>query len=248
MTEMKTEVNAQAEAPRSATPTLAMISTLGLVSAICGLIIVGAYQLTLAAVEQNRVVKEKRAVEKVMPNAKAVVSYYAFPDGKIEQAEVVEKDEKKFGKDKIKFFAGYDAAGALLGIAAQGSAKGYADQVRVMYAYSEACQCINGMTVVSMKETPGIGDKADPTKEDIVDKAFMKNFVALDVKLNKDMKALANEVKTVKHGKKSSPWEIDAIAGATITSKAIGKGINDSAQALLPRLLPNLDKIRSKKP
>jgi len=37
-----------------------------------------------------------------------------------------------------------------------------------------------------------------------------------------------------------------AIAGATITSRAVGKAINDSAQALLPRLVPNLDKLRSK--
>ena len=40
--------------------------------------------------------------------------------------------------------------------------------------------------------------------------------------------------------------KIDAIAGATITSRAVGKGINEAAQVLLPRLVPNLEKIRSK--
>ena len=248
MTELNTPTPEEATAPKAATPTGSMIATLGLVAAICGLIIVGAYQLTLDAVEQNKVIKERRAVEKVMPDAKSVVGYYVFDDQKIEPVENVDKEPKKYPAAKLKFFAGYDAAGALLGIAAEGSAKGYADQVRVMYAYSETCQCINGMTVVSMKETPGIGDKADPTKDDIVDKQFMKNFTALDVKLAQDMKALANEVKAVKHGKKVNLWEIDAIAGATITSKAIGKGINNSAQALLPKVVPNLDKIRSKKP
>jgi hypothetical protein len=32
-----------------------------------------------------------------------------------------------------------------------------------------------------------------------------------------------------------------------VTSKAVGKGINDSAQRLLPRLVPHLDQIRSPK-
>lgn len=251
MTELNTapQGNEEAVVPQVATPTVAMISTLGLVSAICGLIIVTSYQVTQDAVKENQLIKEKRAVERVMPTAKSVVGYYMLSDHKVEVSEKVDSDPKKYPADgKIKFFAGYDAGGSLLGIAAEASAKGYADQVRVMYAYSEACQCINGMTVVAMKETPGIGDKADPSKEDIVDKEFMKNFVALDVKLSADLKTLAHEVKTVKHGKKTNPWEIDAIAGATVTSRAVGNGINQSAQALLPKLVPSLEAIRSMKP
>jgi electron transport complex protein RnfG len=64
--------------------------------------------------------------------------------------------------------------------------------------------------------------------------------------LKGDLSVLANEVKAVKHGTKTSPWQIDAIAGATITSRAVGKAINDTAQALLPRLVPNLEKLGSK--
>ncbi|MBU4045727.1 MAG: FMN-binding protein, partial [Gammaproteobacteria bacterium] len=51
-------------------------------------------------------------------------------------------------------------------------------------------------------------------------------------------------VKTVKHGSKQFGWEIDAIAGATITSKAVGRGINDSAQRLLPLLVPHLEAVK----
>jgi electron transport complex protein RnfG len=91
-----------------------------------------------------------------------------------------------------------------------------------------------------MRETPGIGDKI------ITDKDFVANFNALDAKLNKELSALANEVKTVKHGTKTNPWQIDAISGATITSRAVGRAINDSAQALLPHLVPNLEKLASK--
>jgi hypothetical protein len=73
-----------------------------------------------------------------------------------------------------------------------------------------------------MRETPGIGDKI------VTDKAFLANFAALDVKLKADLSALANEVKAVKHGTKTKAWQVDAIAGATVTSRAVGKAINDA--------------------
>ena len=66
------------------------------------------------------------------------------------------------------------------------------------------------------------------------------------LKLNAELSALANEVKAVKHGTKSNPWQIDAIAGATVTSRAVGKAINDSAQLLLPKLLPQIEQLRKK--
>ncbi len=138
----------------------------------------------------------------------------------------------------MKFYAAFDKTGALAGIAAEAAGKGYADVVRILYGYDPKCQCVIGISVVSMRETPGIGDKI------ITDKTFLKNFVALDVKLNADMSALAHAVQVVKHDTKQNPWQIDAIAGATITSKAVGRGINDSAQKLLPKLVPHLGEIK----
>ena len=233
-------------APPQVTPTGAMIRTLGLVSAICGLIIVGAYQSTYDAVAANKRIATERAVFKVIPAAKSIAEYVALPAGGI--AKVGASDAPKEAPlggtaivpGAVKFFAAYDADGKLAGIAAEGAAKGYADTVRIMFGYSPGCQCVVGIGVVNMRETPGIGDKI------ITDKDFLANFKALDAKLSSDLSALANEVKTVKHGTKANPWQIDAIAGATITSRAVGKSINDSAQVLLPRLVPNLEKLASK--
>ena len=97
----------------------------------------------------------------------------------------------------LRFYAAYDAGGHFAGIAAEGAAKGYADMVRVMFGYSEPCHCIVGIGVVSMRETPGIGDRI------LTDKDFLANFKALDVRLKDDLSALANEVKVVKHGTKT---------------------------------------------
>ncbi len=218
-----------------ATPTGAMIRTLGLVSAICGLVIVGAYQGTYDAVAANKRIAMERAVFKVVPAAKSIEEFHAKAEGSIDKAGA---EAPPAGA--IRFFAGYDEAGNLVGVAAEGGAKGYADIVRVMFGYDPACQCVRNIGVVSMRETPGIGDKI------ITDKAFLENFKELDAQLTADMKALANEIRTVKNGSKTDAWQIDAIAGATITSRAVGKAINDTAQALLPRLAPNLDKIGSK--
>ncbi|HID07807.1 MAG TPA: FMN-binding protein, partial [Armatimonadetes bacterium] len=71
-----------------------------------------------------------------------------------------------------------------------------------------------------MAETPGLGDKI------ITDKKFQKNFEALDAKLNKNGTALANAIVTVKAGSKKHDWQIDAISGATISSRAIGKALD----------------------
>jgi electron transport complex protein RnfG len=219
----------------AATPTGAMIRTLGLVSTICGLIIVGAYQGTYDAVAANKRIALERSVFKVVPAAKSIQEYNALQGGGIAPATSAE-----LPPGAVRFYAGYGEDGRLAGIAAEGGAKGYADTVRIMFGYDAGCQCIKGISVVSMRETPGIGDKI------ITDKEFLTNFTALDVKLGADLKALANEVKTVKHGTKSNPWQIDAISGATITSRAVGKGINDAAQLLLPRLVPNIDQLTSK--
>jgi electron transport complex protein RnfG len=216
-----------------ATPTLAMIATLGLVSALCGLIIVGAYQGSLEAVKDNRRIAMQRAIEKVLPGAARTISWHAMADGSVVPAAP--------GADApagaLTFHAAYDPAGALMGIAAEGVAKGYADTVRVLFGWSSHCQCVVGLGVVSMRETPGIGDKI------LTDAEFLANFKALDVQLDADLKGLANEVKAVKHGSKTQPWQVDAISGATITSRAVARAINDAAGALLPRLVPNLAKI-----
>jgi electron transport complex protein RnfG len=217
------------------TPAAAMIRTLGLVAAICGLIIVGAYQSTFDAVAANKRIATERAVFRVLPAAKAIAEFVALPAGGVEKVGAGGTASLPAGA--MRFFAAYDESGALVGIAAEGGAKGYADTVRIMFGYRPDCQCVVGIGVVSMRETPGIGDKI------ITDKVFLANFEKLDARLNAELTALANAVVTVKHGAKANPWQIDAIAGATITSRAVGKAINDTAQALLPRLVPNLEKL-----
>jgi len=230
-------MNESPPAPSAPAPasTRDLVLTLGVVAAVCGLVIVGAYQLSLDAVTANRRAALERSVFTVIPAATSLAEFVALPGGGVAPATPGEVPP-----GALRFFAAYDAAGNLAGIAAEGVAKGYADSVRVLFGYQPGCQCITGLGVVSHRETPGIGDRI------VTDKAFLANFRALDARLNAELSALASEIRTVKHGTKKNAWQIDAISGATITSRAVGKAVNDSAQALLPRLAPELEKVRKK--
>jgi electron transport complex protein RnfG len=217
---------APVQAPAQAVPFLPMIRTLGLVSLICGFSVTLAYQWTKPYVEENQRITTERAVRAVLPQAAAQKAFVLGPDG------VAPAGADSPPEDTV--YVGYDAAGKIVGVAARGASRGYADLVHVMYAYDPACQCINAVRVTKMNETPGLGDAV------VKDAAFQKNFEALDARVNGEGTALANRIVTVKHGTKREAWQIDAISGSTVTSKAIGRGLDQSAQRLVPRIQRHL--------
>lgn len=212
------------------TRSMAMIRTLGIIATISGLLVVLVFELTKPAIEANKQELIQRAVFQVIPGASRRHDFIVTQNG-IEPME-------NATEQGITIYAGYDESGTLKGIAAEGAAQGYADVIRLLYGYSPECECITGIRILKLSETPGLGDKI------ITDADFVANFDALEAKLNAKMSALANAIVTVKHGSKKNPWEIDAISGATISSVAVGKAINESTQHLLPRVVPNLDQLK----
>jgi electron transport complex protein RnfG len=213
------------------TPAGRMIRTLMGIAMLSGFLVVLTYQLTKPIIAEN----QRRAIEAAV--------FQVIP-GAVERRDFVVNDEGVSAKQPEQpakgttVYAGYDAQGELLGIATNAAAQGYADQVHLLYGYDPACQCIRGIKVLKLAETPGLGDKI------ITDANFVANFDQLDASLNTEGSDLANDIVTVKSGSKSNPWEIDAISGATISSQAVGNALNRSAKHLLPRLVPQLDRLR----
>jgi electron transport complex protein RnfG len=199
------------------TPGFAMLRTLGGIATLSGLLVVLVYQWTLPAIEENQRVATEQAVLQVVPGAVSQRDFRLGPDG------AVPADQGGAGE---LIYAAYDEGGGLKGIALQAAATGYQDVIRLLYGYDPGCECIRGIKVLKMTETPGLGDKI------ITDKEFLKNFEALDAEVNPSGDGLRNPIVTVKHGSKRSPWEIDAISGATISSKAVGRALNESAQRM----------------
>lgn len=201
---------------------MAMIITLSLIATISGLLIVLVYEWTKPVIEANRQALIEAAIFDVIP-------------GSTQRQDLVIED----GGKRSTVYAAYNEKGELRGIAAEAAAQGYSGIIRLLYAYDHTCQCIIGVRVLQLSETPGIGDKI------IDDPRFHENFSALDSRLDAAGEALANPIVTVRAGKKTEAWQIDAISGATISSEAVGRALRENTEWLLPRLLPRLEEIKA---
>jgi len=203
------------------TPTFAMVRTLAGIAMLAGLLVVLVFQWTKPIIAENKRIAIEQAVSRVVPGA---VSKRDFMLG----SEGLFADNDSVAGQVEQIYVAYDKAGGFRGIALEAAAAGYQDVIRILYGYNPACQCVTGIKVLKMAETPGLGDKIafDPT--------FLKNFEALDGTLNSAGDGLQNAIVTVKQGSKRQPWQIDAISGATVSSNAIGRMINKSGQRMFP--------------
>ncbi len=208
-------------APPNPSSSFRMIRMLGAVSLICGFLIVTTHVNTLARIRHNQEVIMRESVAQLLPGIQKQIIYGIQPSGDLNILPGVEGDQPRL-------FAGYDSSGKLLGVVIEASDRGYADVISAMYAYSPRRQIIIGFQVVDMRETPGLGDRIRS------DEKFAENFKELDAK---------HSITTVKHGSKKNPWEIDAISGATISSRAVGRMLQKSVQQVAPVIARNVDRI-----
>ncbi len=208
-----------------------MIFVMTTVATLCGVLIVTVYQLTIPAIQRNQARIIEASVYEVLPGATRQVAFGVEPSGTL-----TENPDPQSSLPKC--YAGYDDQGALVGVAVQASGRGYQDIIQLLYSYSPDKECIDGFTVLDCKETPGLGDKI------VSDPAFLANFKDLDTTLDASGQAMAHPIETVKHGTKTEKWQIDAISGATISSKAVSRILRESTAQMVPVIAAHLDEIR----
>ncbi|NIT53564.1 MAG: FMN-binding protein, partial [candidate division Zixibacteria bacterium] len=138
----------------------------------------------------------------------------------------------------FKIYACYTDNHQLAGVAIPASGQGFQDVIRILYGYVPEKNAVVGMQVLESTETPGLGDKIEK------DEDFLVNFKGLDVRLAKNQDRLLHPIKLVKAGQKTEPWQISAITGATISSRAIAKMIRESAEKNLPLIKDNLSNLQ----
>ncbi len=208
--------------PVGVTPTFNMVKMLGAVSLLCGLLIVGVNILTFDRIRGNTETIMKESIAQLLPGIDKQVIYRIESSGELTVLNGLEGEGKRL-------FAGFDASGKFLGVVLEANGRGYADVIVAMYAYSPDTKTITGFQVVEMHETPGLGDRirSDPK--------FQENFQALDA---------THPIAAVKHGTKKNPWEIDALSGATISSRAVGRMLQKSMEEQGPVVAKNLDRIK----
>jgi len=174
-----------------------LVGTLAAAGLLSGLAIVLVYELTLPIIEANNARALERAVFQVLPGSTAMQGLVigdgsaAHAAGESEPADV---------------YAGYDDSGAFVGYAIPAEGAGFQDTIRLLYGYDPRGQQIVGMEVLESRETPGLGDKI------YKDEDFVGDFSAL---------AVGPGVVCVKSGEADEAHEVDAITGATISSKAV---------------------------
>jgi len=207
-----------------------MIRALGGVGIMCGILIVLTYQLTLPIIKEKKAIALEKAIYTVLPGAHSKITFEVLKDGHFKKTES--------DAEGNRVFAGLDDQGQLVGFAIEAEGNGFQDVIKVIYGYSHENETLVGIKVLESKETPGLGDKIEK------DEQFLENFVALDVKLGPNDQQLLHPIELVKPGKKTNPWQIDSITGATISSKAISNILGKSSEVWVPRIQEHLQEVK----
>ena len=197
--------------PRS--EVLRLVATLTIAGLFSGLSIVVAYRTTLPRIQANQRAALERAVFDVLPGTQRL-ERLAW-DGTRLAAGVAGQ-----GALEESVFAGYGADDALVGYAVPSSGPGFQDTIKLIYGLDPSGQRVLGMKVLESRETPGLGDKI------YKDPKFVAEFRDLTVE------PLIELIKG--HG--PSPNQVDAITGATISSRAVVKILNQTNAIWRPRI------------
>lgn len=147
----------------------------------------------------------KRRIEKQIWEQQVKAAREVLPQAKDFKLE--EKLQKK-AKEKFplvdKIFTGYDSNGKIIGYAIQVLPRGYGGPITLMVGVFEGK--VRGIEVVDLKETPGLGDG-------ILNKSWQKQFLG----------KTADDPLEVRK-------DIDAVSGATISSKAVSAGVKTALE------------------
>lgn len=120
--------------------------------------------------------------------------------------------EKTVGAEKLIVYKGIDEEGQPVGVAFKADGGGFQANIGLMVGLETDYLKLKAIEVLEQLETPGLGDK-------IRDASFRDQFKGLDV---------SPRVEYIKYRKPEKPNQIQAITGATISSEAVVKNINNA--------------------
>ncbi len=192
-----------------------LVLTLAIAGLLSGVAIIAIYESTLPTITANKARELREAVFKVLPGVSRM-QQLVYRNGELVASEETAQDEPVI-------YGGYDERGEFLGYAIPGAGPGFQDTIGLLFGYTPERQLVLGMEVLESRETPGLGDKIYKDEE------FVGSF---------DELSIDPEIVAVKKGTSSRPNEIDAITGATISSKAVVRIINEAHGDWLQRLPP----------
>ena len=175
------------------------------ITLIAGLMLGVVNDITKEPIAQQEQKAKNEACQNVFAAADSFEAQELADSAQIEQ---VLTDAGISGADVDELMAAKDASGALLGyVITVTDHEGYGGDIQFSMGITNE-GTLNGISLLSISETAGLGMKA---KED----AFMSQFTGIPAQMLEVTKSA-----------KTADTEIEAISGATITSKAVTYGID----------------------
>jgi electron transport complex protein RnfG len=151
---------------------------------------------------------ERKAREKVYSKLKVLFGENSIPQ------EIREKETDK----KPLYYVMKDDSQALMGYAFEATGSGFADKIVLLIGVDAKFEKVRGIDVLKTSETPGFGDK-------MKDESFKGQFT------DSQAPAAGNKLAVIKAGSPAQ-LQILSITGATITSEAVVKIVNDAVIAM----------------
>lgn len=188
-------------------PSWRLLAVMTAAGALAGALIVTVYQLTLPPIERHRSEVERDAVQEVLKAPPSFDTLYLRQGALV---KTLPPGTSRKGVETI--YLGHDAAGKRVGFAMSGTGNGFQDPVTVMFGYDAAAHRLIAMKVIANRETPGLGNRIES------DSAFVNGFVNA-----------ATPINGVKQDRgKQKPNDVVMITGATISSRAVIRIIDDA--------------------
>ena len=179
-----------------------MILVLVIVGLVSGGGLVYVYNYASPLIEENKEKELEESIYKVLPQA---ASY------------------NKIERDGIVLYEGVDDRGEVIGYAFKAKGFGYQGEIEIIAAIDVELKRIEGMEVLESSETPGLGSK-------ITEEPFKNQFRGLSVLseiiLTKGEVSEKKDIDTTTNATVLTTNKVQAITGATISSKAIVKILN----------------------
>ena len=200
--------------PSKSTPAWRLLITLAIAGALSGWLVVTVYKVTLPAVQKHAAEQVNAAVHEVLKAPTRWDTLYLV-DNVLSRTAPAKADLA----DVPKAFVGFDESGKRLGVAITAAEPGFQELLTLMIGFDPQSGTLIGFKVLDEKETPGLGDKIER------DTAFGRQFTGRVVPLQ-----------GVKGRPGKPPSEVQTITGATISSRAVIRIINNAVARWRPLL------------
>lgn len=172
------------------------------ITLVAGVLLGIVYQVTKDPIAYQDKLAQDKANQSVFASAAT------FDDLGVDEAQAEAASSEHPGVTIESVKQAVDSSGNLAGYVIQVKSKGYGDFIEYTVGITIEGN-INGISIISIAETPGLGMNAD--------KVIVPQFVD----------KLKTQFAVVKNGQLTdSSTQIEAISGATITSKAVTEGVN----------------------